>query len=149
MSTVRLGEAETAILVGLRPPNSVATAYDVVGAGATNPMRAFCAALGVCWNASDVKRDVEHVDDEDERAALAKRPVAHRLTKPPVAKYTFEPLAYGGDVFDALVGRGYRPAQVHAAGVVAMNLLVELLPGGDEVDEAEDFSEPAPGDSTS
>ena len=118
MDTVNLGGAE--VRLGL--PKSYSVCFDVVVAAGQNTLRAFCAALGLCWQGKGRPR----------------------------ARYDasgYNALAYGGQVLDELVARGLTPGEVHAAGAIAFNLMAEQIITEDEVADAEGNSE-APEPST-
>lgn len=106
--------------VRLAIPPSYSLAQDIVLAAATNPLRAFAAALGACW------------------------------TGPGRPKATYQGCGYsahafGGQVRDELVGRGVPSNDITAAGSEAFTLLAEVIIPADEVDQAEGNSEaPAP-----
>lgn len=107
MQTVTLKGVE----VPLKPPGSLALAYDVAGASGKNPLRAMYAALGACW--------------------AGKQRLRAKFTD------TYVALEFGGQVFDELVKWGATPAEVQEAGGVALALLCEGLPDVEEVDAAE------------
>ena len=108
----------------LTPPDSIASVYDVIGVGEGNPNRACMAAFGLCYRGGSVAWP---------------RGLNYRAFK-------FEPLAYGGAVFDHLVSLGISPADALNAGVKAYSLLARALPSS--VEEQVGNSD-APEDSTS
>jgi len=108
----------------LTPPDSIASIYDVIGAGEDNPNRACMAAFGLCYRGGSV---------------IWPRDLNYRA-------YKFQVLAYGGSVFDHLVSLGISPADALNAGVKAYKLLARALPGS--VEEQVGNSD-APEDSTS
>jgi hypothetical protein len=100
--------------VTLALPGSMAIRYDIVGAGSSNAQRALWAALGVCWTAG----------------TSAGAPSAR------LSRHQYDPMAYGGAVFDELVSRGATPSQLLTAGRVAYDLLSANLVDESEVEEA-------------
>lgn len=113
MKTVTLGGQS----VQLQAPASIQTAYDVVIAAGPkkNSQRAMNAALGLCWESDDKPS----ADFEE----------------------SYNPLKYGGEVFDELVSRGLSPAEISAAASVAWDLVLDLIPDMEKVDAAEGNSE--------
>lgn len=106
---VQLGKLE----VELEMPASYSIRYEVFLASAQSQVRAWAAALGLCWKGkSGLRARYEH---------------------------SYNPLVYGGQVMDELVARGMAPAEVAAAGVIAHNLLSREFMPEKEVAEAERF----------
>ena len=83
--------------VPLKPPASFLVRREVAIAVGTNAIRGLCAALGVCWNGKPLK-----------------------------AKYAFQPLPYGGEVFDELMALGVPEADIYAAASKALELCVDV-----------------------
>jgi len=110
VQTIQIGDRH----VPLKAPKSPTVCWEIAQAAATNPSRAFAAALGVCGPALQLN-----------------------------AKYRGDVLAYGLAVMDELVGRGIKAAQVYGAGALAYNecaAAVVDLPGEEEVADREGFS---------
>ena len=82
--------------ISLKAPASFMTRREVAMAISKNALRGLCAALGVCWGG-----------------------------KPLRTKYTYDALAYGGEVFDELMQLGLPEADIYAAGSKALELCVE------------------------
>lgn len=115
--------AETTVTLGahtvpLRRPTSIAARRDVQIAVSKNPIRALCAALGLAWGG-----------------------------KPLRARYAYDPLAYGGEVLDELVGLGIPESDVYAAASRAFELMADA-PTEEGTQAAEDFTVPPRGGST-
>ena len=104
--------------VPLKAPASFLVRREIALAVGTNAIRGLCAALGVCWGGKPLK-----------------------------AKYNFQPLPYGGEVFDELMALGVPEADIYAAASKALELCVDV-PTEDNVARAADFTEPPPGAST-
>jgi hypothetical protein len=111
MTTVTLKGVE----VELKPPASLAAAYDVAAAAGKNSMRGLAAALGLCWD--------------------GKQRLRSDFTS------TYNALEFGGQVFDELLAWGAKPEEIQAAGAAALVLACDSLPSADEVDAAEGNSE--------
>jgi len=84
-----------AYTVSLKAPASFLVRREIAMAVQTNAIRGLCAALGVCWAGKALK-----------------------------AKYTYNPLPYGGDVFDELLALGIPEAEIYAAAGKALELCV-------------------------
>ena len=82
--------------VPLKPPASFLVRREIALAVGTNPIRGLCAALGACWAGKALK-----------------------------AKYTYQPLPYGGEVFDELMALGVPEADIYAAASKALELCVD------------------------
>lgn len=104
--------------VSLRAPASFLVRREIALAVGTNAIRGLCAALGACWNGKPLK-----------------------------AKYNFQPLPYGGEVFDELMSLGIPEADIYAAASKALELCVDV-PTEEAVARAADFTEPPLGAST-
>ena len=104
--------------VSLKAPPSFLVRREIALAVGTNAIRGLCAALGVCWNGKPLK-----------------------------AKYTFQPLPYGGEVFDELMALGIPEADIYAAASKALELCVDV-PTEEAVARAASFTGPQTGDST-
>lgn len=103
--------------VPLQAPASMMLRREV-GLAMKAPLRGLCAALGVCWRG-----------------------------KPLRAKYAYDALAYGGEVFDELLAIGIPEADIYAAGTRALEICLDV-PTEEGTSRAEDFSDPPPGGST-
>ena len=104
--------------VTLRAPPSFALGRVVSMALSQSPLLGLGAALGVCWAGKALK-----------------------------AKYNFQPLPYGGEVFDELMALGVPEADIYAAASKALELCVDV-PTEEAVARAADFTELPPGAST-
>ena len=113
--TIELGGRK----VKMRLPESYAERYDIIAAGA-NPGRCFAACLGLCW-------------------ADRKRPKAK------YERYNFNALAYGGAVLDELMSRGIPYLEIIQAGGEVYSAIHATIVTADEVDQAEDFTDPKEG----
>jgi hypothetical protein len=91
--------------------------YDLAHAATINVQRACGAALGVSWL---------------------------RLNKA-VGQYRGDAIEYGGTVIDYLIDQGASYDEIIMAGLEALKLATERLPGGKEVREKADFSEASEG----
>lgn len=122
LTTVALGDAT----VTLQPPASFSACYDVLASSGTNALRAMAAALGMCW-----RRPAPRPASEDG----AKRP----SIAPPRARYeaSYSPLAYGGEVIDDLVKRGFTMPQIQAAALAAYQLVAAATVNKSEVEDVE------------
>lgn len=118
--TVEVGDHT--VRLGL--PRSYAMRFEIRVAANDNALRAAAAALGACWLAGG-------------------SPNAPRL------KYSYQPLKFGGDVLDDLVGRGVSELDIIRAGQVALAHLAQHDLTEDEVSGAEGNSEAGTGGSTS
>jgi hypothetical protein len=98
--------------VSLRAPPSSMVRREVAVAMSTSPLRGLCAALGVCWGGKALK-----------------------------AKYAYQPLPYGGEVFDELMALGIPEGDIYEAGQKALALCVEV-PTEEAVARAEVFTAP-------
>ena len=98
--------------VTLRAPPSSMVRREVAVAMGTSPLRGLCAALGVCWGGKPLK-----------------------------AKYAYQPLPYGGEVFDELMALGIPEVDIYEAGQKALALCVEV-PTEEAVARAEGFTAP-------
>jgi alkylhydroperoxidase family enzyme len=121
---VKLGKFE----YELKAPPSYSIRHEIALAAVSNRHRAFAAALGVCAFRPELGR-----------AAT----IEGRLK---VAPYSadFNPLAYGGRIFDALIAAGVRREDIIAAGAAAYVLIQDGLFGDEEVKAAEVFTDPPP-----
>jgi hypothetical protein len=104
--------------VPLKAPASFLVRREIALATGTNPIRGLCAALGVCWGGKSLK-----------------------------AKYSYQPLPYGGEVFDELMALGIPEADIYAAASKALELCVDV-PTEEAVARAAGFTPPQTGDST-
>jgi hypothetical protein len=104
--------------VPLKAPPSACLRREVVAAIGINTVRGLCATLGVCWAGKALK-----------------------------AKYNFQPLPYGGEVFDELMALGIPDADIYAAAGKAIDLCLEV-PTEAGVARAEGFTAPQKEDST-
>lgn len=104
--------------VTLTAPKSFMVRREVAIATQKSALRGLCAALGVCWGG-----------------------------KPLRVRYEYDALAYGGQVFDELMGLGIPEADIYAAGGKALELCVEV-PTEAGVARAEGFTAPQTGAST-
>jgi len=98
--------------VPLKPPASFLVRREIALAVGTNPIRGLCAALGACWAGKALK-----------------------------AKYTYQPLPYGGEVFDELMALGVPEADIYAAASKALELCVDV-PTEEAVARAAGFTPP-------
>lgn len=98
--------------VPLKSPPSFLVRREIALSVGTNPIRGLCAALGVCWNGKPLK-----------------------------AKYAFQPLPYGGEVFDELMTLGVPEADIYAAASKALELCVDV-PTEEAVARAAGFTPP-------
>ena len=98
--------------VSLRAPPSSMVRREVAVAMSTSPLRGLCAALGVCWGGKALK-----------------------------AKYAYQPLPYGGEVFDELMALGVPEADIYAAASKALELCVDV-PTEEAVARAAGFTPP-------
>jgi hypothetical protein len=98
--------------VHLKAPASFLLRREIALAVGTNPIRGLCAALGVCWGG-----------------------------KPLRAKYNWQPLPYGGEVFDELMSLGVPEADIYAAASKALELCVDV-PTEENVARAAGFTSP-------
>lgn len=133
MDSVTLGSGDNAITVDLKQPSSPSAVYDCIsGPG----WRSHCAALGLCW--------VEPARPPG-RSQTPEAMAEWRRHRKPVRAYSYDVAEYGGQVFDALVGRGYSPSQVHRAAVDCYNqlaaLFLEMEAGDEPVDDAAEVAE--------
>lgn len=96
--------------VTLKAPASFLVRREIALSVGTNPIRGLCAALGVCWGGKPLK-----------------------------AKYNFQPLPYGGEVFDELMALGVPEVDIYAAASKALELCVDV-PTEDNVARAADFT---------
>ena len=107
-------------VVRLELPASVAIRHEITRSAAENSTRALFAALGACW----------------------------RGAGRPAAKYAsngYNPLRYGGAVYDELHARdGVDEAELWTAAGAAFALIAKEWIGGDEVDDAVDFTDGDP-----
>jgi hypothetical protein len=101
--------------ITLRQPPSMMIRRDVALAVQKNPIRGLCAALGVCWGGKPLK-----------------------------ARFAYDALGYGGDVFDELMSLGIPEADIYAAAGKALELLNDT-PTEPNVARAEGFTEPQKG----
>lgn len=116
----QLAEAPVVVHLGkwtvtLGRPPSLTLAVEVVGACGANGLRGRAACLGVAWRAG---------------------PTADA----PQARYDrcgYDPMRYGGQVFDDLVSRGIGIDLILRAGEAARLHLAGGIPGEQEVREAE------------
>ena len=118
MKTITIG----ALSIQFTPPPSVAVAYDLIIASNKNRQRAAAAALGLGWPA----------DGEG-------------MTAPLEAEYeeSYDPMAFGGEVFDELVARGFEAAPIWPASTEAYNYRCgKAVPSKAEVEAAVGNSEP-------
>ena len=104
--------------VPLKSPASFLVRREIALAVGTNAIRGLCAALGVCWGGKPLK-----------------------------AKYNFQPLPYGGEVFDELMALGVPEADIYDAASKALELCVDV-PTEEAVARAASFTGPQTGDST-
>lgn len=104
--------------VPLKAPASFMIRREVALATQQNTLRGLCAALGVCWGAKPLK-----------------------------TRYNFNALAYGGEVFDELMGLGLPEAEIYEAGGKALELCI-MAPTEEGVARAEGFTPPPTGAST-
>ena len=119
-NTVEIGPRS----VTLKAPRSLALRHEVVAYAATNPHRAFAAALGICWQSVG-------------------RP------KTQYAGCQHSPGIYGGRVIDELLAHdGVTYADIVSAGADAWIYLNESLPTETEVAAAADFTDAQPAAST-
>jgi len=98
--------------VQLAAPKSTAMRRDVQNCAPINPHRALWAALGACW-----------------------------AGKPLKAKFAFNALAYGGEVFDELMALGIPEEDIYAAAGKAFSLCGDV-PTEEAVARAEGFTAP-------
>ena len=101
--------------VRLKAPASFIVCREIMRAAAINEERAYYAALGACWKGKG---------------------------KPKV-RYNYDPLKYGGLIFDNLAQRGIGPDAVGTAAFWAMFHIAQqakMMPTKDEVDDAVGFS---------
>lgn len=96
--------------IALKAPASFMVRREVAMAVQKNALRGLCAALGLCWGG-----------------------------KPLRTKYAFDALAYGGEVFDELMGLGLPEADIYAAAGKALELCVDA-PSEAGVARAEGFT---------
>jgi hypothetical protein len=82
--------------VPLKAPASFLVRREIAMAVQANAIRGLCAALGVCW-----------------------------AGKPLKVKYNYNPLPYGGDVFDELLALGIPEADIYTAAGAALQLCIE------------------------
>lgn len=99
--------------VELKAPASFMLRREVAMAVGGSPLRAMCAALGVCWGAKPL------------RAKLA--------------DHKYDVLGFGGAVFDELMGLGLPEADIYAAAGEALRLCIDA-PTEDGVARAEGFT---------
>lgn len=111
MKTVTIGKRE----VKLELPPSYAVRYAICGYASHNEPYTYGAALAVCWLSGP----------------------SGKAPKTRLRKHNHNPLSFGAAVLDELIGRGVDYAEIMRAGAIAFNMLVDSLPGSDEVDEAE------------
>jgi hypothetical protein len=100
--------------VPLKSPPSFLVRREIAMAVQTNAIRGLCAALGVCW-----------------------------AGKPLKVKYAYNPLPYGGDVFDELMALGIPEGDIYAAASKALELCV-ASPTEEGTARAEGFTDPTP-----
>ena len=98
--------------VALKAPASFLVRREIALAVGTNPIRGLCAALGACWGGKPLK-----------------------------VKYNYQPLPYGGEVFDELMALGVPEADIYAAASKALELCVDV-PTEEAVARAADFTGP-------
>lgn len=122
MSTITiLGEQITLVC-----PTSYTDRYELLGLAGDHPLRGLCAAIGWCWPVSHKGKP---------KASPGKRGAPNWG-------------AYGQAVFDDLLARGVKIAEITEAGGVAVKLLNDGLPGGEAIEDVEGFTDPAGADST-
>lgn len=109
---VKLGDD----LITLHRPRSVALRMDVWAAYSDSNIRAFVAALAICW-----------------------RSPGRPKSKIKAAQYNIA--EFGGMVAEELTERGYTVDQLYIAGAQAWRLCCDGLTTAAEVDEAENFTE--------
>lgn len=99
----------------LKPPLSLAAAFDVATALQQNPARGMYACLGLCWGGP----------------------------KPLRAKFSdqYDALQYGGQIFDELLAYGCTVPEITEASTAALSVLVAALPSDKEVQASEGNSE--------
>lgn len=100
--------------IKLAAPRSIATCYDIVAALRINGNRGFAAALGVCC-ISPVRKEWPN--------------------------YLGDPLAFGGQVIDALLEQGGTLDEIIDAGEAAAQLCMAKLPDMQRVEELEGNSD--------
>lgn len=113
--TLKRADGKTRTLK-LEAPKSFTVRHEIVASAKSNWMRAFVAALAVCWKGPG-------------------RP------KVSYSSCEYNPLMYGGKVLDELLEHGYDLAELLEAGAEALNLLAEDLLTEAEVTEAEGNSD--------
>lgn len=104
--------------IGLKAPPDAMVCREIAVAHATHEERALCAALGACWQGKG-------------------RPKARYKTD-------YNPLRYGGEVYNELVARGIHPREIAWAGLMAMHhcaVGAAGVPTKKEVDEAANFTD--------
>lgn len=123
--TVKIGGQE----VALEAPTSYALQWEIWTFCAAHPgPRGRAAALGACW------------------PAKAPWPgETKRNRRPTFAGCGYDLGAFGGAVIDSLATQGVRIPEIAMAGVLAYNLIAQIIPTEAEVKAAEDFSPPPPG----
>lgn len=104
--------------IPLKAPASFMVRREVAIATQKSALRGLCAALGVCWGG-----------------------------KPLRVRYEYDALAYGGQVFDELMGLGIPEAEIYEAGGKALELCVDV-PSEAGVARAEGFTGAPTGAST-
>ena len=102
--------------ITLQAPKSLALRMAICAAAGANNLRACIAALAMCW-----------------------RSPGRPKTQIRAARYNVA--EFGGLVAEELAERGYTVSDLYVAGAHAFRLCCEGLVTGDEVDEAENFTE--------
>lgn len=81
------------------------------------PMRAFGAAIGLCWNHPDYRLPFTY------------------------AEHKYDTLRFGGNVYDWLHGKGCDEREIATAAYAALGFIYESIPRQKDVEERADFSE--------
>lgn len=105
--------------VTLRVPEDVALRTEIWLAASDSPLRANSAALAACWSSKH------------------KPKVSYKACR-------YNPLVFGGQVYNWLIEQEIEQGEIIAAGAEAMDLIWESLPREEEVDEAAGFTEETP-----
>ena len=101
--------------IQLKQPRSVALRMDIWTAAPTTPIRAWVAALAMCWQSPG-------------------------KPKTQYAKCSFNVPFFGGQVIEELSERGWTATDFQTAGLKAYLLCISGLTDGAQVEEAENFS---------
>lgn len=104
-----------------RAPSSVSEALDVLRIADRSPHRALAAAIG-----------------------LVAPKIARQCRAGTLRESGYDAAAWGGRIYDSMVGQGVTIDEITAAGSTAMGILAGVIPTEEEVQAEEDFSGATP-----